>query len=93
MTNKTGARRATPRTHVGAVRAFLKSADAWLTDEDLPALTTLLALAKMMDTGQATPALISQYGLTYRSLLKRKPPAAPEAPSDPLSKAMADAGL
>jgi len=55
-----------------AVRKFKTEAKSWLTDEDFPALIALENMAKALDE-KMTPALLSQYGLAYRSLLKRKP--------------------
>jgi len=57
---------------VAAVETFKASAADWLTDEDSPAIAALEAAAKQLDQ-EVTPALLSAYGLTYRSLLKRKP--------------------
>jgi hypothetical protein len=44
----------------------------WLTEDDAPAVVTLLALAAELDAN-LNPPLVAQYGLTYRNLLKRKP--------------------
>jgi hypothetical protein len=55
-----------------AVRKFKKSAEDWLSDEDFPAVQALEAMAKELDV-KMTPALLSQYGLAYRSLMKKKP--------------------
>lgn len=60
-------------TYRTAVRRFKRSAKDWLTDEDSPAVTALENIADELDGGNVSPALISQYGLAYRSLLKRKP--------------------
>lgn len=70
-----------------AVKGFLSSAD-WLTDEDLPAIMVLRAVAAELDAGgKLSPALVAQFGLTHRALLKRKPTAAPED-NDPLETAL-----
>lgn len=55
-----------------AVETFKKSAADWLSDEDLPAVVVLEQTAEQLDT-KITPALVAQFGLTYRNLLKRKP--------------------
>ncbi len=62
---------------VEALEKFEASAQAWLTDDDAPALAVLRLLAKELDA-EPTAALAGQYGLTYRNLLRRKPPVAPE---------------
>lgn len=59
-------------TFVNAVKTFKKSAKEWLTDEDSPAVAALEAAAVQLDK-EMSPALLGQYGLTYRNLLKRKP--------------------
>lgn len=50
---------------------FIRSS-SWLTDEDGPAIISLLAMARELDV-KINPPLIAQYGLTYRNLLKKKP--------------------
>ncbi|MGW9346033.1 hypothetical protein ACWGR3_31315 [Streptomyces albidoflavus] len=69
-------------TFIYAVRKFKKSAASWLSDEDLPAVVALEAMAKELDV-KMTPALLSQYGLAYRSLLARAPKTSGEG-GDPL---------
>lgn len=59
-------------TFTQAVDKFLKAAKPWLSDEDYPATVSLQHMAKQLDK-EMTPALLSQYGLAYRSLLKKKP--------------------
>jgi hypothetical protein len=71
-----------------AVRRFKKSAKEWLTDDDYPAVVALEAMAQQLDT-HMTPALLSQYGLTYRNLLSRKP--VDTAAEDELEKALREA--
>ena len=71
-----------------AVIRFKRSASDWLTDDDLPALVALEAIARQLDE-QMTPQLLAQYGLTYRALLTRKPKAAAE--EDELEKALREA--
>lgn len=61
-----------PRTFKTATEAFLKSAD-WLGDDDLPAIITLQKIAAQLDEGGLQAALVAQYGVTYRSLLKQRP--------------------
>ncbi|MGM7677582.1 hypothetical protein [Microbacterium sp. A94] len=78
----------TPDTFAGAVEAF-KSASPWLGASDMPALVTLNKLAELLDNGDLTPALVAQFGLTFRSLAKLAP-ATDDAP-DPLEKALREA--
>lgn len=59
-----------------AVAEFV-AASPWLGPQDAPALVSLRAMATRLDNGGMTPALLSQYGLAYRSLLKRAPSEAP----------------
>ncbi len=61
-----------PGRQVAACQRFLDSA-SYLGDEDAPAVAALLALAEQIDAEPFQAATFSQYGLTYRSLLKRKP--------------------
>ena len=61
---------------------FISTA-SWLTDEDGPAVISLLAMAEELDQ-KINPPLVAQYGLTYRNLLKRKPQAQDEG--DELAK-------
>lgn len=55
-----------------AVKLF-EQASPWLSDADLPAVMELRMIAKELDKGELSPAMLAQYGLTYRSLLKRAP--------------------
>ena len=55
--------------------AFLASLE-WLTDAHIPAVAQLRLLAGLIDE-TPIPALIAQYGLTYRDLVKQAP-AEPE---------------
>lgn len=50
-----------------------RKASPWLGAEDAPALAVLDKLAEAIDGGRVEAALISQFGLTYRSLVKRAP--------------------
>lgn len=77
------------KTFAFAVEEFMKAAESWLSAEDTPAIVTLENLARMMDDGEASPAMVSQFGLTYRSLLKRKP--VEDAEVDELAEALAEA--
>lgn len=79
-----------PRSFTAATEAFV-NASPWLTDADQPALTTLYTLAGALDGGDLTPALVAQYGLAYRSLLKRAP-MADDGVRDPLEEALRAAG-
>lgn len=58
-------------TFTKATLEFIHSA-TWLTDEDNPAIVSLIAMARELDE-RLNPPLVAQYGLTYRNLLKRKP--------------------
>ena len=71
------------RSNTAAVNRFLKAA-TWLTDEDEPAVTLLKMLARQLDDEPFQAATASQYGLTYRALLKRAP--SDESGSDPLGE-------
>lgn len=68
-----------------AVEAFEK-ASPWLGDVDAPAVETLRTIAEVLDEGDRTPALMAQFGLTHRALLKRAPAA--DEPADPLEAAL-----
>lgn len=68
-----------------AVKRF-EDASPWLGDEHSIALVTLRSVAAQLDSGDLTPALLQQLGLTYRDLLKRAP--AEDAPVDPLEAAL-----
>lgn len=68
-------------TYSESVDRFLATA-SWLTDEDLPAVTALKMIALELDTGAFQAAIVSQFGLHYRALLKRKPAVVPT--QDPL---------
>ncbi|APF33379.1 hypothetical protein [Microbacterium paludicola] len=71
-----------------SVIRFKRSASDWLTEDDLPALVALEAIARKLDEDM-TPQLLAQYGLTYRNLLARKPKAG--ADEDELEKALREA--
>lgn len=67
-----------PRTYCQSVEAFVK-ASPWLGPVHEPALMMLRSIAHSLDHGESTPALIGQFGLAYRSLLKEAPKADVEA--------------
>lgn len=75
-------------TFTAATDRFLAAAP-WLTDEHAPAVIALRMLALELDTGKFQAATVSQYGLTYRSLLKAKP--ADTGPVDGLEAFLAGA--
>lgn len=77
------------RTFKSAVDRFVK-ASPWLGDEHEPALMMLRAIAKELDAGNLSPAMLAQFGLASRSLAKLAPAAASE-PADPLEAALAEA--
>lgn len=77
------ARRRGIKSYVASVDDFLK-ASPWLTPADGPAVTSLQQMAKTLDAATGTdaapgpgpsPALLGQFGLAYRNLLKREPGA------------------
>lgn len=76
------------KTFTESVETFLTDAAEWLTDEDSPAVVFLQQTAAQLDV-KMTPALLSQYGLMYRSLLKKKPEQVEH--EDELAKALAEA--
>lgn len=73
------------RSLVEATERFIEASE-WLTDEDLPAIVMLEKIAQAVDESGPVPALLSQYGLTHRSLLKRAPSSDVEV--DPLAAAL-----
>lgn len=60
-----------PATFSETVDSFLKTAD-WLDDSHGPSVKALQALAYELDR-EVTAALIAQFGLLHRSLLKERP--------------------
>jgi hypothetical protein len=72
----------TAKTFTDSVRIFLDSA-TWLDDSHAPSVIALQAVARELDF-EVTGALVAQFGLLHRSLLKAKP----EAPTfvDPLGE-------
>lgn len=78
------------KSYTGAVNAFIE-ASPWLGDEDLPAIIALQSLAHELDTAPVQAAMVGQFGLTYRALLKRQPAVTED--EDELTKAMRASGL
>ncbi|MGG7466037.1 hypothetical protein [Plantibacter sp. YIM 135347] len=68
------------------VAEFVKDADDWLTPADMLAVAILEALAEELDQ-KLTGALMAQFGMTYRDLLKRAPGRNPDD-DDPVAKAI-----
>ena len=68
-------------TWIESVRMFVADSP-WLTEQHIPQLKALYAIAKILDSGaKATPALISQFTLTQRTLLGKAPePGDPSMP-------------
>jgi anthranilate phosphoribosyltransferase len=71
-----------------AVSRFKKAAAEWLSDEDIPAVQALEAMARELDR-KMTPTLLSAYLVAYRALLARKPSGPPA--EDELEKALREA--
>ena len=69
-----------------SINTFRQSA-TWLGDEHQPALVVLETLAEELDKGNVQAAMVAQFGLTYRALLKEAPKA-PEGSGDPLEEAL-----
>lgn len=76
------------QTFTAATEQFLAAAD-WLGPEHAPAVVTLRLVAAQLDQA-LTAALVAQYNLAYRSLLKARP-VDPGA-DDPLEKALREVG-
>lgn len=58
------------KTFSEAVEDFLATAH-WLTDADQPAIVSLQQVAKELDDNGVKAALVQQYGLAHRHLMKR----------------------
>lgn len=58
-----------------SVSDFLSNAP-WLGPEHQPSIVTLQAIASELDRGKVTPAMLQQFGLTHRALLKQNPESA-----------------
>jgi len=65
-----------------AVQEFLGTAD-WLTASHAPSVAALKAVAQELDR-EVTAALIAQFGVLHRSLLKERPKV--EVETDPLAE-------
>jgi hypothetical protein len=65
-----------------AVQEFLATAD-WLTASHAPSVAALSAVAQELDR-EVTAALIAQFGVLHRSLLKERPSV--QTVSDPLAE-------
>lgn len=66
-------------------------ASPWIGPLDAPAVASLRAMAFELDAGGMTPALLSQWGLAYRSLIRRAPQDAP--PEDEFEALLAEGGV
>lgn len=59
---------------VGSVERFVEANESWLNDTHLPQLKALYAVATILDSGvKITPALVSQFTLTQRTLAGKAP--------------------
>lgn len=59
------------KTFTEAVEAYLANAD-YLTDDDLPMVTALRQAARELDSSGVQAALLNVFGVTYRTLQKRR---------------------
>lgn len=75
------------KTFTESVTEFL-DASPWVDASHSPAVATLTALAEQLDN-EIVPALVAQFGLTFRALAKEAPAAAPT--EDPLEQALRQA--
>jgi len=65
------------RGFTSSLNKFLKSSP-WIGPADAPAVASLKAMARELDAAEIlSPAMLSQFGLSYRSLLKRQPSEEP----------------
>ena len=56
-----------------SINKFIK-ASPWIGPTDAPAVASLKAMAKELDTAEfLSPAMLSQFGLSFRALQKRAP--------------------
>lgn len=76
-------------TFVERVDKFVAASKSWLSDVDDLAIGILYALAEELD-GKITGALMAQFGMTYRDLVKRAPGRNPDD-EDPVAKAIREA--
>jgi hypothetical protein len=65
-----------------SVQEFLATAD-WLTASHAPSVAALVAVAQELDR-EVSAALIAQFGVLHRSLLKERPKV--ETETDPLAE-------
>jgi hypothetical protein len=65
-----------------AVKEFLAEAD-WLSASHAPSIAALVAVADELDR-EVSAALIAQFGVLHRSLLKERPKV--ETETDPLAE-------
>lgn len=71
-------------TFEDAVQTFFDEAD-WLSDTELPAMTSLMKSAQALDTGTRMSAtLLAEYGKVYRYLRGLKPASPVEEEVDDL---------
>ena len=54
-----------------SVERFLKAAD-WLDETDQPMITALQQTALQLDSDTVQAALLNTFGVTYRTLLKKR---------------------
>lgn len=79
----------TPTTLLAATRRFIK-AHPGLSESDMPAVTQLVALAKVIDADPTSAALQSQYGTIYRALTKKLESKMRTTSLDPMESALSD---
>lgn len=70
-----------------AVSEF-EEASPWLGPQHAPAVVALRAMAAQLDAGDMAPALLGQFGLTFRALDKQRPSG---EQVDPLTAALQEA--
>lgn len=83
-----------PSTFTDATEQFIAAAD-WIGAEHAPAVISLRLIATQLDSELSTlrglsAALVAQYNLTYRGLLKARPIDLDA--DDPLEKALREVG-
>lgn len=74
----------TKPSFTAATDEFIAASD-WITPQHAPAIVALQLIAAQLDQ-ELTAALVAQYGVTFRALLKEKPTAT--ADDDPLEAAL-----
>lgn len=75
-------------TFTTSIDDFVEASE-WLSDVHKPAVTALRAMAAQLDGGDLAPALLGQFGLMYRALLKEAPRV--DSVEDPLEVALQEA--